>query len=78
MSEIAIETQQADLLQKAEYYIAQKVCKKYNYSRVGRETQFLTDDMVALRNFEFVLCGKGDFTCEQLDCIACALLHLKN
>ena len=76
MAEIVDE--QADLLSKVQSYIATKACKKWRYSRVGREIQFLIDDIVTLRNFEFVLCGKADFTCEELECLKCVILRLKN
>jgi len=76
MAEIVDE--QADLLNKVQSYIAAKACKRWAYSRVGREIQFLIDDIVTLRNFEFALCNKGDFTCDELDCIKCVVLRLKN
>jgi len=44
---------------------------------VGRDIAFLTEDIMALRNFEFLLCGK-DLTCDEIDCVACSVAHLKN
>lgn len=72
-----MEVAQADLLNTVQLYIGQKACKRYNYSRVGREKDFLTTDIMALRNFEFLLCGR-DLTCEEIDCVACSVAHLKN
>jgi len=72
-----MDTAQYDLLNTVQLYIGQKACKRYNYSRVGRDIAFLTEDIMALRNFEFLLCGR-DLTCDEIDCVACSVAHLKN
>lgn len=69
-------TAQELLLDTVQSYIATKACTRYTYSRVGRETQFLIDDIKALRNIEFLLCGRT-LDCETLDCLSCKVLRLK-
>lgn len=68
---------QTDLLSSVNYWIAQNACRRLTYSKVGRETQFLTDNITALLNFEFLLCGRDIDDCDTLDCIACKILNLR-
>jgi hypothetical protein len=67
---------QTDLLNSVNYWIAQNACRRLTYSKVGREVQFLTDNITALLNFEFLLCGRT-MECETLDCISCKILNLR-
>jgi len=69
-------TAQELLLDTVQSYIATKACKRYDYSRVGRETQFLIDEIKALRNIEFLLCGRT-LDCDTIDCLNCSVLRLK-
>ena len=69
-------TAQQLLLDTVQGYIATKACTRYSYSRVGRETAFLSEDIRALRNMEFLLCGR-ELDCDTLECLSCKVLRLK-
>lgn len=69
-------TAQQLLLQTVQDQIATSACKRWSYSRVGRETQFLIDDIMALRNIEFLLCGR-ELDCDVIECLSCKVNRLK-
>lgn len=70
-------TQQREvLLSDVQYTVATLSCKKYTWSRIGRDTRDLDNRLLALMNYEFVLCGKDLDQCE-LDCVKCAVEKLK-
>lgn len=69
-------TAQQTLLQTVQDYIATNACKRWTYSRVGRETEFLINDIKALRNIEFLLCGR-ELDCDTIECLSCAVNRLK-
>ena len=61
------------LLERVKNSMATRVCKAYNYDKIGKPTSEIYYEIILLRNYEFYLCGSEIEDCDVLSCIKCAI-----